>query len=184
MALKSTVYKAQLQISDMDRSVYGEHSLTLARHPSENDERLLMRVLAFGLTVPADDLNGRLEFTAGLSDTDVPDLWRKDLTGEIQQWVEVGLPDERRLAKACSRASEVQLFAFGSSVPIWWQGLVNKVSRLDRLSVWQVPLEASKAMAELAERSMQLQLTVQDGQVWLSEGERTVEFELVRLKGG
>lgn len=181
MALKSTIFKAQLQIADMDRSVYADHALTLARHPSENDERMMMRVLAFALCVPADDLRGRLEFTAGLSDTEVPDLWQKDLTGELLQWVEVGQPDDRRLAKACSRAARVTLFAFGSSTPIWWQALAPKVSRLDRLTVWQVPAEASKALAGLAQRSMQLQVTVQDGQIWLSDGRDTVDFEPRRL---
>jgi uncharacterized protein YaeQ len=181
MALKSTIFKAQLQIADMDRSVYADHALTLARHPSENDERMMMRLLAFALCVPADDLRGRLEFTAGLSDTEVPDLWQKDLTGELLQWVEVGQPDDRRLAKACSRTERVTLFAYGSSTPIWWQALAPKVARLDRLTVWQVPAEASKALAGLAQRSMQLQVTVQDGQIWVGDGSETVDFEPRRL---
>jgi hypothetical protein len=100
MALKSTIYKAQLQIADMDRGLYADHALTLARHPSENDERLMMRVLAFALNVPADDHRGRLEFARGLSDTDEPDLWQHDLSGQLFHWIEVGQPDERRMLKA------------------------------------------------------------------------------------
>lgn len=182
MALKSTIFKAQLQIADMDRSVYADHALTLARHPSENDERLMMRVLAFALAVPADDSRGTLEFTAGLSDTEVPDLWQKDLTGDLVQWIEVGQPDERRLTKACNRSEVVRLWAYGHSATIWWTGLENKVSRLGNLEVWHVDGETSKALAALAERGMRLQVTVQDGQIWLSGGEDTVAFEPRRLK--
>lgn len=182
MALKSIVYKAQLQIADMDRALYADHALTLARHPSETDERLMMRVLAFALSVPADDLRGRLEFAAGLSDTDEPDLWQRDLTGELVQWIEVGQPDDRRLAKACGRAEQVRLWAYASSVPIWWQALQGKVARLDNLEVWQVPTEASRALAGLAARSMQLQITVQDGHIWVSDAQHSVELEPLSLK--
>ncbi|NDY89572.1 YaeQ family protein [Ideonella livida] len=182
MALKSTIYKAQLQIADMDRHLYADHALTLALHPSETDERLMMRLLAFALCVPADDLRGRLEFAGGLSDTDEPDLWQKDLTGDLVQWVEVGQPDDRRLAKACGRAEAVRLWAYGSSTPIWWQGLQGKVSRLERLEVWQVPTSSSKELAALAQRSMQLQITVQDGGIFVGNGQDSVHLEPVCLK--
>jgi uncharacterized protein YaeQ len=182
MALKSTVFKAQLQIADMDRSLYADHSLTLARHPSENDERMMIRLLAFALCVPADDHHGMLGFTAGLSDTDAPDLWQKDLTGELLQWIEIGQPDDRRLAKACGRSEQVSVWAFNSATPIWWQALEGKVSRLSNLSVWQVPAEASKELALLAERSMQLQVTVQEGQIWIGNASRSVALELRALK--
>jgi len=104
MALKATIFKANLQIADMDRSVYADHALTLARHPSETDERMMMRVFAFALNVPADDHRGALALAKGLSDTDEPDLWQHDLTGQLVHWVEVGQPDERRLLKASGRA--------------------------------------------------------------------------------
>ena len=182
MALKSTIYKAQLQIADMDRPLYADHNLTLARHPSETDERMMMRLLAFALAVPADDLRGRLEFAAGLSDTDEPDLWQRDLTGDLVQWIEVGQPDERRLAKACGRAERVRLWAYASSVPIWWSGIENKVARLANLEVWQVPTEASRELAELAARGMQLQVTVQEGQIWVGDASRSVTLEPVCLK--
>lgn len=183
MALKSTVFKAQLQIADMDRALYADHAITLARHPSENDERMMMRLLAFALSVPADDLRGRLEFTAGLSDPDAPDLWQKDLTGEIVQWVEVGQPDDRRLAKACSRSEQVRLWAFSSATPIWWQALEGKVVRLPNLEVWQVPAEQSKELALLAQRTMQLQVTVQEGQIWIGDASRSITVEPKLLKG-
>lgn len=182
MALKSTIFKAQLQIADMDRSLYADHALTLARHPSETDERLMMRLLAFAMAVPADDVHGTLELAAGLSDPDEPDLWQKDLTGQLMQWIEVGQPDERRLAKACGRSEQVRIWAYSSSVPIWWSGIENKVARLSNLEVWQIPAAQSQALAALAERSMQLQVTVQDGHIWVGNGRDSVALEPHRLK--
>jgi uncharacterized protein YaeQ len=176
MALKSTVYKASLQIADMDRGLYADHALTLALHPSETEERLMVRLLAFALQVPADDHGGALQFARGLSDADDPDLWQHDLTGQLLHWVEVGQPDERRLAKACGRADRVTIYAYGSSVPVWWAGLQNKVARLKPLEVWQILPAHSQALAALAQRSMQLQLTVQDGQAWLSDSRSTAEI--------
>jgi uncharacterized protein YaeQ len=182
MALKSTVYKAQLQIADMDRALYADHALTLALHPSETDERLMVRLLAFALQVPPDTDRGALQMARGLSDADEPDLWQHDLSGTLVHWIEVGQPDERRLAKACGRAERVTLYAYASAVPVWWAGIENKLSRLDNLAVWQLPSEQSKALAALAERSMQLQLTVQDGHLWLSNARDTVEVVPQALK--
>lgn len=178
MALKSTIYKAGLQIADMDRQVYGDHTLTLALHPSETEERLLVRLLAFALHVTGDDLRGTLQFARGLSDTDEPDLWQKDLTDQIVHWIEVGQPDERRLSKACGRAERVTLYCYSAAALIWWAGIETKLTRLRNLEVWQIPAEQSQALAALAQRSMQWQLTIQDGQVWVSgDGARTVEVQ-------
>ena len=181
MALKATIYKAQLQISDMDRQVYGEHTLTLALHPSETEERLLIRLLAFALQVPADTDAGALQFARGLSDTDEPDIWQHDLSGQLVQWIEVGQPDERRLAKACGRAERVSLYVYGSSAAIWWAAIRNKLTRLTNLAVWQIDPEQSQALAALAQRAMQWQVTVQDGTVWVSAGESSVELTPVQL---
>ena len=181
MALKSTIHKATLQIADMDRQLYAEHALTLARHPSETDERLMMRLLAFALHVPHDTHHGALVFARGLSDSDEPDLWRHDLTGQLMQWLEVGQPDERRLLKASGKARHVVLMGYNNSTPIWWAGIQNKLTRLDNLDVWQVRAEQSQALAGLCERSMQLQLTVQDGHVWVSDASRSVEVEPLPL---
>ena len=182
MALKSTIYKAQLQIADMDRSVYADHQLTLALHPSETEERLLVRLLAFALNVPANNDRGDLVFAKGLSDTDEPDLWQPDLTGALVQWIEVGQPDERRLARACGRSETVTLYAYGSAAAIWWATLENKVSRLNGLAVWQIPAEQSQALAALAQRGMQWQITVQDGTIWVSDGQQSVEIQPQVLK--
>jgi uncharacterized protein YaeQ len=182
MALKSTVFKAQLQIADMDRALYADHALTLARHPSETDERMMMRLLAFALAVPADTDHGALEFTAGLSDADAPDLWQKDLTGALVQWVEVGHPDDRRLAKACGRADRVRIWAYSHSTPIWWSGIEGKVARLANLEVWRIDPAQSQALSQLAERSMQLQVTVQEGHLWVGNGRESVAIEPQQLK--
>ena len=175
MALKATIYKANLQIADMDRGLYADHGLTLALHPSETEERLMIRLLAFALQVPRDADDGALQFARGLSDTDEPDLWQHALDGTLRHWVEVGQPDERRLARACGRAGRVTLYTYGPAVAVWWSAITHKLSRLRNLSVWQIPAPQSQALAALAQRSMQLQCTVQDGQIWIGEGERAVE---------
>ncbi|AET90597.1 hypothetical protein BSFA1_29170 [Burkholderia sp. SFA1] len=164
MALKSTIYKADLQVADMDRHYYGDHSLTIARHPSETDERMMVRVAAFGLF--ADE---RLEFCKGLSDTDEPDLWQKDLTGQIQTWIEVGQPDERRISKAGGRSERVIVIAYaGRTADIWWQGVKGKVERLRNVTVWSLEDGVAEALGKLAERTMRLQLMMQDGDASLS----------------
>jgi uncharacterized protein YaeQ len=176
LALKSTIYKAQLQIADMDRGVYAEHSLTLALHPSETEERLLIRLLAFALHVPQDDHRGMLEPARGLADADQPDLWQHDLSGQLVQWIELGQPDERRLAKACGRAEQVVVYSYSAATPIWWSAIANKVTRLTNLSVWQIPADEAKALAALAKRGMQWQVTVQDGTVWVNDGGESLEI--------
>lgn len=182
LALKATIYKAQLQIADMDRQLYADHGLTLALHPSETEERLLVRLLAFALQVPHDDHRGALQFARGLSDADEPDLWQHDLSGQLVHWIEVGLPDDRRLAKACAKAERVTLYAYGASVPVWWSGIENKLSRLNNLSIWHIPIEQSQALAALAQRSMQWQLTIQDGQIWLHGNDKDIEITPRRLR--
>jgi uncharacterized protein YaeQ len=182
MALKSTIYKAQLQIADMDRALYADHALTLALHPSETEERLMMRLLAFVLCVPADDRRGNLQMARGLSDTDEPDLWQHDLTGQLLQWVEVGQPDERRLAKACGRSEGVSVMAYAPGVPVWWAGLQGKLQRLNNLTVWQVAAEQSRALAALAARSMALQFNIQEGHIWVGCGDQSAELSPVALK--
>jgi len=183
MALKSTIYKATLQIADMDRQLYADHALTLALHPSETEERLLVRLLAFALNVPHDTDHGALQFARGLSDADEPDLWQHDLSGQLLHWIEVGQPDDRRLSKACARAERVTIYCFGSAADVWWNGIRNKLTRLNKLSVWQIPAAQAQALAKLAARSLQWQLSIQDGQVWLSSGGDTLEITPQRLQG-
>ncbi|RKP45488.1 YaeQ family protein [Trinickia fusca] len=183
MALKSTIYKAELQIADMDRHYYGDHSLTIARHPSETDERMMVRVAAFGLFAAE-----RLEFCKGLSDTDEPDLWQKDLTGAIERWIEVGQPDERRIAKASGRADDVVVIAYGGRTSdIWWQGVRSKVERLRNVRVWSLGADVAEALGKLAERTMRLQMTVQDGAAWLTSAQAepvVIEWTTLKARDG
>jgi uncharacterized protein YaeQ len=177
MALKSTIYKADLQIADMDRHYYQDHSLTLARHPSETDERLMVRLLAF-----VRHANESLIFAKGLSDVDEPDLWQKDLTGAIDLWIDVGQPDERRMLKACGRASQVVVYSYSSTSAIWWGQMGNRVERARNLSVYNLGNETSLALEAMASRSMQLQCTVQDGQIWVSNGSEPLQVDFTLLK--
>ncbi|HEX2541900.1 MAG TPA: YaeQ family protein [Caldimonas sp.] len=181
MAQKATVCKAFLSIADIDRGLYADRQLTLARHPSENDERMMVRLLAYALCVPMSDDGGALEFAKGMWDPDEPELWQKDLTGQLLQWVEVGQPDERRLVKASGRAERVSVFAFSHAAPIWWAGLSGRVARTRNIEAWLIPAEQSRALADLAGRSMQLQIGRQDGSVWVADGERTVDLAVTRL---
>jgi uncharacterized protein YaeQ len=178
MALKSTIFKAELSIADIDRGYYRDHVLTVARHPSETDERMMMRLLAFAMH--ADDT---LEFGRGLSADDEPDLWRRDLTGAIERWIDVGLPDEREVRKACGRAREVYVLAYGGrAVELWWQGAREKLERQDRLAVSEVSIEASRALAQLAARSMRLHVTIQEGHVFVADAATSVPVEIRMLK--
>ena len=183
MATKATIYKADVELADMDRHVYSDHSLTIARHPSETDERLLIRLLAFALNVPVNDDDGALEFAKDMWDPDEPCLWQKDLTGSIKHWIEVGQPDEKRLSRASSRVDRVTVYSFSSSTLIWWSGIANKLSRIRNLTVWQIPAEQSLALMQLAQRSMRVQVSIQDGAIWVGDGERSLEVTLHRLHG-
>lgn len=178
MAIKSTVFKADLQISDMDRHYYQSHSLTLAQHPSETDERMMVRLLAFALN--ADE---QLTFGAGLSADDEPDLWHKDLTGAIEKWIDVGLPDEKFLRKACGRASQVLLYCYGGrTVDIWWERSKKDLLKLDNLSIYVVPQETSQLLAQMAQRTMQLSCTIQDGEIMLADDSHTLHTRVEQLK--
>ena len=183
MALKATIFKAELQVSDLDRGHFATHALTLARHPSETDERMMIRLLAHALNAPADTDHGALEFAKDLWDTDEPALWQKDLTEQIVQWIDVGQPDEKRLLRASPRAGQVRVYAFAASTPIWWSGIATKVTRAANLVVWQVPADQSQALSGLAQRTMQLQVTVQDGHVWVGDGAQSVEIAPKKLYG-
>ncbi|MCC6072886.1 YaeQ family protein [Massilia sp. GCM10020059] len=179
MALKATIYKADVQIADMDRHYYQDHGLTLARHPSETDERMMIRLLAFAIHA-----GEALSFTKGLFDTDEPDLWQKDLTGAIQLWIEVGQPDEKRIMKACGRSEQVIVYSYSATSHIWYKQIANKLERARNLTIINIPAEASAQLEKLANRNMQLQCTIQDSQIYLTDGSNTVLVERETFRGG
>ena len=178
MALKATIFKALVQISDMDRNYYNEHQLTLARHPSETGQRMMVRLLAFALH--ADE---RLEFTKGLCADDEPEIWQRSFSDEIELWIDVGQPDENRIRKACNRAEQVIVYSYGGrSAGLWWQRLSDKLQRHDNLRVLNLPETATKALSELVKRSMELHISIQDGQICVGDAEQNlmVEAEIFR----
>lgn len=179
MALKATIFKAELQVSDLDRGHFATHALTIARHPSETDVRMMVRLLAFALN--ADE---RLEFGRGLSSEGEADLALADLTGAIDLWIDVGLPDERDVRKASGRAREVKVYLYGGrSASLWWGQNQAALARLDNLTVVDIPEDFAARLARLAQRNMRLDCTIQDGRLYLSHGDDdTLQFEPVFLK--
>ena len=172
MALKATICKAVVQIADMDRNYYHDHALTIARHPSETDERMMVRILAFALHA-----SDTLSFGKGLSTDDEPDLWQKDLTGSIELWIEVGQPDERRILKACGRAKQVVIYCYsGQNSKIWWDGIRNKLERARNLRVVCLPSEDTRELAAQTQRSMILHANIQDGEIFISNDQGQITF--------
>ncbi|GAD22872.1 YaeQ family protein [Acidovorax sp. MR-S7] len=186
MALKSTIFKANLQIADIDHGYYADHQLTLARHPSETDERMMVRLAALALNAwqlqALCQGDGTLAFGAGLSDPDDPDISLTDFTGRKRLWIEVGQPEDKPLAKAASKADAVLVYAFHHAAEVWWKGIENKLTRQDRLQVWRLPSESAQQLVQLAERSMQLQATVQEGALTLGSERGSVHVEPLRWK--
>ncbi|WP_439110228.1 YaeQ family protein [Lentibacter sp.] len=164
MAQKSTIYKVELSVSDMDRHYYESHKLTVAKHPSETDERLMVRILAFALNA-----HEHLEMTKGLSTDDEPDIWQKSLSGELDVWVALGLPSEKILRQSCGKAKQVVVYCYGGrTAEMWWDKVKNSTTRFDNLKVVNLSEQNTQALAELASRSMQLQVNIQDGEVMVS----------------
>ena len=172
MALKATIFKATLQISDMDRHYYQTHELTIARHPSENDARMMVRLVAFAMNATE-----QLRFTKGLSTDDEPDLWDIDLAGDIQHWIDLGNPDVKRIRKACGRAKQVSVYCYqaGAARP-WWAQFNSELQRFSNLNVTLFPEDFVNALALLAERSMDLQISIQDAELWLTCGDQQLHL--------
>jgi uncharacterized protein YaeQ len=163
MALKATVHRATLQVSDLDRHHYATHTLTLAQHPSETDARLMVRLLAFAMFAEE-----RLEFGRGLSSEGEPDVWRRSLTGEIEHWIELGQPDEADVRRACGRARRVTVVGYsGRGFGLWWEKNAAGLARCANLDVVELPAGTAEALAALLARGMDLQCLVQDGELQL-----------------
>lgn len=178
MAQKSTIYKVALSVSDMDRHYYETHNLTVAKHPSETDERLMVRILAFALNA-----HEHLELTKGLSTDDEPDIWQKSLSGELELWVALGLPSEKVVRQSCGKALEVVVYSYGGkTAEMWWEKIRNKTTRFDNLQVLNFSQDETSDLGHLANRSMKLQVNIQDGEVMVSVNESTVYLTPVKWK--
>jgi uncharacterized protein YaeQ len=177
MATGARILKAELDISDMDRHYYATHALTLAKHPSETDERVMIRMLAFALNASPS-----LQFGRGLSSDDEPALWQRDDTGLIEKWIEVGQPAEPDLRRACGRAREVIVYTYsGRSAQLWWEKNADALARCRNLRVFDIAADASLALAALAERKIALQCLIQDGHVQVIDAAATIDIEPKRL---
>ena len=170
MAQKSTIYKVELSVSDMDRHYYETHRLTVAKHPSETDERLMVRILAFALNA-----HEQLEMTKGLSTDDEPDIWQKSLGGELELWVALGLPSAKVVRQSCCKADKVCIYSYGGKpAEMWWEKIKNSTTRFDNLQVVNLSQADTGDLAELANRSMKLHVNIQEGEVMVSVDDKTV----------
>ncbi|MFW5431579.1 MAG: YaeQ family protein [Methylophilaceae bacterium] len=177
MALKATIYKANLQIADMDRHYYVEHALTLSQHPSETEERMMVRLLAFALNA-----HEHLTFEQSMEDDALADLWQKDLTGVIEVWIDVGLPDEKLIRKACGRAKQVIVYAYGGRVAeMWFEQNRKLFQRQKNLTIFNIAQASSVEMAKMTQRSMQLQCNIQDEEISMIDDKQNVTVEITKL---
>ncbi|MFP1722220.1 YaeQ family protein [Lonsdalea quercina] len=171
MALKATVYKAAVNIADMDRHFFHDAALTIAQHPSETDQRMMLRLLAW--ICHADET---LRFTKGLCADNEPEIWRHSDDQQIELWIELGLPDEKRLKKACSLSREVVLYAYNErAARVWWQTMADKTAQLSNLTVHFLDDKQLMQLTTLVRRNMSLQATLQEGTIWLSDDQNHLE---------
>lgn len=178
LALKSTVFKVKLNVSDLDRNVYEDFALAVARHPSETDARMMLRIAAFALHA-----DHSLAFGRGISTDDEPDVWLKDLTGTVQLWIELGTPDPDRLRKAAGRARKVVLYAYGErAFKVWWDKHAGALARFENLTVALVDDDSCAKLAALAAPGLSLQCTVSGGELWLTDGDQSIEVQPQTLR--
>ncbi|MFX0546556.1 YaeQ family protein [Roseovarius sp. S1116L3] len=178
MAQNATIYKVELSVSDMDRHYYETHKLTVAKHPSETDERLMVRIVAFALNA-----HEHLEMTKGLSTDDEPDIWQKSLSGELDVWVALGLPSEKVIRQSCSKATKVVIYPYGGrTAEMWWDKIKNSTTRFDNLHVMNFSETDTGALAKLVSRAMKLQVNIQDGDVMVGVDDSIVYVTPVKWK--
>ncbi len=175
MAISSTINKVSINIANMDKQYYQDHELTLAQHPSETDFRFMVRLIAF----MANASEG-LAFTKGMDSDDEPDLWQKTLTDDIELWIDLGQPDEKRIRKACGRAKQVIIYTYHErKAKVWWEQQQEKLQRFNNLKVLHINAQGVESMIK---RSMQLQCTIQDGEIYLNDENSNLVITLDNLK--
>ena len=180
MALSATIYKANINIADIDHGYYAEHTLTLALHPSETTQRLMARIVAFVLNAYQIDArcqgDAAFDFGKGLCEPGEPDMALVDFTQSTRLWIDIGQSDDKALAKACSRADQVMLYPYLETAHVWWKGLSNKVSRLNKVGVCYLGDAFATEAETLVQRSMVLQATLQDGSLSLIGGDAVLDI--------
>jgi uncharacterized protein YaeQ len=172
MALKATIIKLDLTISDMDRDYYQQHNITMAQHPSETEQRLILRTIAFTLFAREN-----LQFTKGLSDDSQPDLWQKNLIDDIELWIDLGQPDEKRIRKACHKAKQVIILSYGdNAASMWWKNVEKKAKAFDNLSVYHINTDQYQSLSQLMQRHLVLNASIQDAELWLSDDQYSLHI--------
>lgn len=176
MAANATIYKANVNIANMDTHYYAEHSLTLAKHPSENDSRLMVRLLAFIFNANED-----LVFCKGISQDDEPDLWQKNLSGDIELWIDLGQPDEKRIKKACGRSEKVIIYVYQEGMATsWFKQNQKLLNRFKNLSIIYLNIDGD--IEELCMRSMSLQANISDGELHLINEDNSISINEIIWK--
>ncbi|WOH38075.1 YaeQ family protein [Thalassotalea fonticola] len=176
MAQKATIYKATISLSDMDRHYYDTLNITIPQHPSETDRRMMVRILAYILNAEQD-----LQFCKGLSDDDEPEIWLKDYSEQIHLWIELGQIDEKRIKKGCTRSKEMRLYSYGAVADVWWKKIQNKLSSFSNLTIYKIDEDTCAQLATLVDRTMDLQCSIDSGQIWLGNHDTTVQIDLETL---
>ena len=178
MALPATIYRVNIQLSDIDRACYESLQISVARHPSETAERLIMRVLAFAVCWEPE-----LAFTKGIASGDEPDLWTRGGDGRVLSWIEVGLPDPDRLIKASRHVERVVLFASGAALPRWTAQHLAKLQGIANLTVVGFEQEFLNRLTEGLERTIAWDLTITGGSIYLNINGETMETALLPICG-
>lgn len=176
MALKPTIYKLKVDLSDLDRAVYESLSLTIAQHPSETLERMMVRMLAFCF-----NSQNRLSFCKGLSDTEEPDLWQHSLDGKLELWIDVGEPDPERIKKSTRLAPAVKVYTFNSKANTWWELNRNELAKLSA-SIYQFQWEQIQSLAKLVDRTMEISVTISEGSAYVAAEQGEAEVSLATLQ--
>ncbi len=179
--MKAIIHKARIELADLDQNRYTDFSITIARHPSETDERMMARLLAYTLNAPVDGDHGPLEFARDMWNPDEPALWQRDYTGRIMQWIEVGQPDERRILRVTSRCDQMLVYALHDSSTMWWEHLRSRINRVNNLRVYHLPELSGNELASFAERTMDLQFSIQEGEIWVTAGSRSSQIVVQSL---
>ena len=178
MALKATIFKVDLSITDMDRNYYADHQLTIARHPSESDKRMMLRILAF-----AFNASESLSFTKGLSEVDDPDLWQVNYSDVIELWIELGQPSEQRIKKGCNQSQKMRVYSYQNGMfDNWWKKEQSNIGTRKNLDIFTIDEDVMETLANLVTRQMQIQCTIQDGQAWFNLGLENIEVTLNQIK--
>jgi uncharacterized protein YaeQ len=182
MALKPTIYKFNLNLSDLNNDHYQNLNLTLALHPSETLERMMARVMAYCLNVYRDDKNQQgLRFTKGLSEVEQPDIWLRNLDDSIDLWIDLGEPEFERMKKACRQAKQTLLYSFNSKSDVWWSQSQSKFKKLD-LCVSQFDWTEIQALAALVERTMHASITITGSSAYVAAERSEVEVSWQELQ--